>query len=830
MLTLDSIRMDLRVAFRQLRRSPGFTLTGVLTLSLAIGAACVMSSVVRGVLLKPLPFPEPDRLVGIALAEPGQPPAAAQTGQTAQFLMEHARSFTGFGVADRGASMEETVSVGNGHPQSVPALHISAGYVPTLGVAPLLGRSFTASEDTPGAGDVVLLSERLWRSALGGDPGVIGRVVRVDGDPATVVGVMPASFATVDAPDLWQPLRMSPKDPGYEGTNYEFAARLRPGVSLAQARAELNTLSVALLRAFPQLRSRAHTGPPVGEFAWPLQAVVAADARPGILALSAAVLAVLLIALRNLAALMTARMAARGAELAVRSALGASRASLVRVMLGESFLLAVAGSLLGLVVASLALPLLLRNAPLILPSVYSATVDMRTAWVALAAGAGATLICGVLPGWAVLRGRPGVPLSTTRTAGSSVARQRLGKALLVAQVALATALLAVGSVLLGTFAKLRAVTPGLRPAHLDVMQVELKGQRYTSAARTRQFIEAALERLATTPGVHTAAAVYGLPLDRGLNNAAGPVDQPELVKYAETRFVTPGYFSTVGTNLLTGEDVSSANRAGTQPVALINEYAARRWFGKPSAALNRMITDGGGARMRVVGVVAPVHLGSLADAQAPTVYLPLGQMDDQTASMLNGWFPVSFALRVRPVGNSDPDLAHAAAAIVSAVDPDVAVSKFVPMQSFVEDSYAAPRFYSWLAGGFAAFSLLLTVVGLFGLLSYQVSARTREIGVRMALGASRGRIAGLIVGRGLVLTGVGLGCGLLFSVMLQRPLLQFVSSTLQVTLGEARSVLADRAAAFALTAVVLLLTAFLACLLPARRAAGVEPNEALRAE
>ena len=825
-----SMLLDLRLAVRQLRRSPGFALTGVLTLALAIGAACVMFTVVRSVLLEPLPYPEADRLVGLDLDAPPVSVADAQTGQSAQFLLDHARSFQSFGLADRGGEADENFASGNGSPLAVHALHISAGYLPTLGVPPLLGRSFTLAEDTPGSGRVVMLSEGLWRGALGGDPGVIGKVVRVNGDPATVVGVLPGSFAMVGSPELLQPLRISPHDPGYEGTNYELIARLRPGVTLAQARAELETLSPALLGTFPGLRNWNNGGPSVGFLAFPLQAVVAAEARPGIVMLSWAVLAVLVIACLNLAALMTARTATREAELALRSALGAGRGALLRLMLGESVLLATVGGLLGLVGAYVALPVLVHAAPLALPKLHGTTVGARTAMFALAAGFGATLLFGLLPGWTALRRAPGAGMASARTAGASGARQRLGRSLLVAQVTLATALLAVGSVLLGTFAKLRAATPGLRPEHLEVLQVHLRGERYTSAARTGQFIQAALDRLAAIPGVGSAAAVYGLPLDRGLNNAAGPADRPGLVKYAETRFVTPGYFATVGTPLVMGEDVSSAARAGTQPIALINEFAAQRWFASPAGALDRMIVDGGGAKSRVVGVVAPVHLGSLADAQAPTVYLPIAQMDERTAKTVNGWFPVSFALRVRPIAGGDPDVAHAAAAVISALDPDLAVSKFVPMQSFVEESYAAPRFFSWLAGGFAGFSLLLTVIGLFGLLSYQVASRTREIGVRMAVGASRTQIAGLILRRGLLLTAVGLAMGLGIAAALRSQLLGFAATTMGVSQGQAAAVLTRQTPARTVTAGLLRRPAAGAGVVPALRAAGVEPTEALRAE
>ena len=824
-----NLALDLRFALRQLRRSPGFAATGVLTLALAISAACVTFSLVHAVLLQPLRFPEADHLVGIGLDQPGGAPISKQTGQTAQFLIDHARSFSSFGLLDR-RSHELNFSTGKGQPTSVRALGISEGYLRTLHVEPLLGRNFSPAEDTSGAANVVLLSETLWRSALGGDSGVIGRVVRVNGDPATVVGILPGGFATMDTPDLWLPLRMSPKDPGYQGTNYDLYARLRPGVTVPQANAELNTLGPAMLREFPPLRSWDKVGPPVTETAYPLQTVIAADARPGLVALTAAVSAVLIIACLNLAALMTARSAVRSSELAVRVALGASRGSLLRLMFAESLLLASAGAVLGLGGAYAGMPYLLHYAPIQLPAFASTSIDLRTAAFAVAAGFAAALLSGLLPAMATARTQSGIVLGSGRNVSGTPARQRIGRSLLVAQVALATALLAVGFVLLGTFVELRASTPGVLPEHLDVLQVQLQGQRYTSATRTQQFIETAEQRLSSLPGIQSAAAVYGLPLDRNLNGSEGPANNPALIQYAQFLFVTPGYFSTVGTSLVQGHDVSFGTTQRTEPIGLINEFAAKRWFGDSGKALDRIIVDGAGAKTRVVGVVAPVHLSSLADTQSPTVYLPIAQMDDRMAATMNGWFPVSFTLRVRPVQGADPDLAHAGAAIITSIDPDVAVSKFVPMQSFVDESYAAPRFYSWLAGGFACFSLSLTVIGLFGLMSYQVASRTREIGVRMAVGARRGQVAGLVLLRGLRLTGTGLLLGLGLGIALQAPLLGFLAGALGVSPEEASSVLTSRLSALTLTSLLMLLAAAAACLFPARHAASVQPTEALRAE
>ena len=839
---MSTLLHDLRFSLRQLRRSPGFTATAVLTLGLGIGATTAMYSIVRSTLLAPVPYPHASELVGVAFTRAGESPNAEQTGQTATFLREHATSFASIGIADDGALGQNfSIDRGGGRASSetIRSLRVSSGYLPTLGVAPRLGRTFSAAEDLPGAAPTAVLSEGLWRDALHADPAVLGRVIHVNGDPYTVIGVMPASFTTVDAPDLWQPLQLSEKTAGYDGDNFQLIARLQQGITPGQATAELTGLDRAIYRQFPAYNKWAlgHAGVPQ-ERLWPLQQILVSGARASLLALSAAVLAILLMTCLNLAGLISARAVKRQGEMALRAALGAGRASVVRLLLVESLVLALAGSILGVVVASAAVPLLLASSPIDLPQLRSAAVSMPSVLFAVAAGLGTTLLFGLLPALVVSRRTISTRLQGSRSAGGSAPQQRIERALLVAQVALATTLLSTGAVLLGTFLHLRSTPSGVRPEQLSVLQVNLKGKAYASSVHTQQFVTSVEDRLRQIPGVTGVAAVNGLPLDRGLNDSGYPQGRLEMRQLVESRFVTPGYFRTVGTPLLRGSDVSASDVASSPHVVLINQRAADFWWPGKDPIGESIVNNG--EPCRIIGVVANAHNRDLAGAVSITVYHPFSQISDEAMRMINGWFPTTFVLRSaeHPQGRAgwgsaemaEPGLAAAAAAAITSIDPEVPPSKFAAMQSFIDRTVAAPRFFSWLSGAFAAFALLLTVIGLFGLLSFQVAARTREIGVRMALGARRAHILRLVLGKGLSLTAVGLLLGFACSLAMHRLLASFIADTARIQADAVSSILASQSLSLGIAAAAMLLATLAASLLPGRRAASIEPTEALRTE
>ncbi len=827
---MPSLPSDLRYTLRQLRRSPGFTLTAVLTLALGIGATTAMYSIVRSALLAPLPYPHASDLVGIGFSHPGEDANNEQTGETAAFLLAHATSFSSIGVADDGP-LGQNLSTGTGNPQAIHSLRVSSGYLPTLALPTLLGRTFTHDEDLPHASSTVVLSESLWRRAFNADPAILGRSIHVNGDPFTVIGVMPSTLTTIDSADLWQPLHLSPSDPGYQGDNFQLIARLKPGISLAQATADLTGMTSQIYREFPDYAKWGPPGAPkMQQYVWPLRQIVVSGARSSLIALSSAILAVLLMACLNLAGLMTARSVGRSSEIALRTALGASRATMLRLLLTESFVLALSGSVLGLVVAHLIVPILLGSSPVDLPQLHVATIDLPVAAFAISAGCATTLLFGLLPTFVLFRRSMGLQTGGSRTASASAPQQRLGKSLIVAQVALATAPLSTGAILLGTFLHMRSIPLGVRPQHLYALQVNLKGDTYASSAQSGQFVSLVEARLRQIHGVTQVATINGLPLDRGLNNSGGPAGHPDQIGYTETRFVTPGYFRTVGTPLLAGADFSSADTTSTQPVALINERAARQWFPNRSP-LGEYIISGGGKLRRVIGLIANVHDASLAAAIQPTVYVPYAQVNDEAMKEINGWFATTFVLRTIDRGDiRDPDIAASASGAIAAVDREIPASKFAPMQSFIDRSIAAPRFFSWLSGAFAAFALLLTLIGLFGLLSYQVVSRTRELGVRMALGARRSQILTLILGNGLLLTGIGLILGSAVSFALRRLIASFIADTARLRIADLNSILASPAASIAIAAAAMLLSSIAASLIPARRAASIEPTEALRAE
>lgn len=819
---------DLRYCLRQLRQSPGFTVTGVFILALGVGSTTAMYSIVSNTLLRPLPYPQQTELVALDFEYPSHSPDSRQTGETADFLLRRATSFSSMGVADSN-TRGQNLSVTGGTPIVIRSLRVSANYLPTLGISLILGRLFSPEEDVAGSDSVILISENLWRNTFGANPSVLGQRVHINGDLYTVIGVVKARFAAVQLTDVWKPLRLSPADEGYQGENFQMIARLRPGITLAQASTELANLTPLIFDQFPAYLTWSEPGKPkMKEFAWPLQQVVVSSARSSLLFLTGAVVATLLMASLNLAGLITARSVAQHSNFVLRSALGASWISLVRIVLMETFLLAFSASLLGLGFASSAIRLLARFSPVDLPGLHSVSINPESVLFALGLGCFTTLLCSLLRLMGLFRGRKTLAVST-RVAGESISRQRLGKVLVVAQVALTSALISVGALLLGTFLKMRATSPGVQVQHLYALQVHLKGSAYTSVTRTQQFITKVQEELRATPGVVDVATVNGLLLDRGLNNFAYPIGHRELKAAIETRFITSGYFHAVGIPLTAGRDFSASDTLASQRVVLINHCAAQLWFPDRSA-VDASVSMGHGP-LRVVGVVADVHAKSLAAPPEAMVYVPYSQADDETTTTINDWFPTTFVLRVGFQDNAkNPEIAKAATSAVFAVDPTMPISKFSSMQSFVDQDLAAPQFFSWLTCAFATFAILLTVIGLFGLLAYQVATGTREFGVRMALGARPSQVLGLVLRRGMILTGLGIVAGLIISISLRQIVVSFLADSIHISSNSITGVLTNPFLPTIASATIMLVVAFTASFIPAQQATAIHPMEALRNE
>ncbi|HZY62889.1 MAG TPA: ABC transporter permease [Edaphobacter sp.] len=829
---MNGLIQDIQYALRQLRKAPGFTLTAVLTLALGIGATTAMYHVVQGVLLAPLPYPAADRLVGVAFTFPQEKPNSEQAGGSADFLKDHNKSFVSVGISVDGTS-GVNLATGDGHAFQIASMKIDRGYFPTLGVQPMLGRNFSAEEDHANGPKAVLLSYLLWKREFNGDKNIVNKIVRINEESYTVVGVMPASLevASESAPgvastvDIWQPLQLSVKDPGYAGDNYNMVARLRDGVSITQAQQELSTLTPAFFKEFPFYERWTNSAKATRRFqAWPLQQVVVSGAQTSLLTMMAAVLAVLLVACLNLAVLMTARTWRRTREMAIRSALGASRKNLLRLLMCESLVLALVGGALGLILSRLAVPLLLRTVPIPIPPMQSS--GWLPAGFTLLMACLTTLIFGLLPGWSVLRRDAGYALQSGGQVGISTHQAKMGDRLMIVQVAVAMVLLSASSLLLGSFLKLRSVSSGVMTEHLTVAQVTLKGNAYANALHTNQFIDKVLDGLKQYPGVQRIAAVNGLPLDRGLNFGGGPVGHLDTAGHMEFRAVTPGYFQTMGIPVLSGRDVEEDDNITSVPVVLISKTAAQKWWPGRSAIGEEVQLGKNAPALRVIGVVADTHSRSLAESPQVMIYVPFAQVSDHLMKVINGWFPTTFAIRL----SRNVDIAAAVQRAVTSADPEIPVAKLTTMQTVIDRSVAAPRFFSYLAAGFAGFSLLLTMIGLFGLMSYQVTQRTREIGVRLAVGADRTQILLMVLRRSMLLIAIGLTIGAIASLTVPR-LIGSVLEDYVFTGGRSIStVLSSGTIAFIAAASAMLLAAFAASYLPARRAASIEPTEALRTE
>lgn len=836
----EQIAGDLRFALRQLRRSPVFAVTALATLALSIGAAITMMGLADSVLLKPLPYPEPDRLVGVSFNGRREQVGNEQAGSTADFVKQHAQSFQSIAVYSEGSSGANLAvdSRSTDGAVQVAVQGVDRRFFPTLGVQPVLGRNFTEEEDRRTGPKVILLSYGMWQRMFNGSSEVVDRVVKLNGESVTIVGVMPQgfSFGTDDprslspVADVWQPLKLDPTDPGYAGTNYNMMARLRDGVTLADARHEMSALDEPMYRQFPYLRQWLTLTKETPKLrVWPLKDVAVGNVRTSLLTLTSAVCAVLLVACLNLAGLMAARASRRQREIALRTALGATRGNVLRLLISESLLLALGGAALGIIGARMAEPLLLKSSPIILPQ-HTATGLLVELSFALPLAFAVTLLCGLLPSWTLLRHNSASSLQVGHNVGASSTDVRLGKTLLVLQTAVTVLLLSAASLLLGVFLRLRATPLGVRPQNLTVAQVNLKGASYSTVEPTMQFVDKVLAKLRSYPGVTHAAAVNGFPLDRGLNIQMPPSGPKQKSFTIELRLVTPDYFRTMGMPLLTGRDVEESDNENAPPVAVLSEAAAKKLelgehpVGQPLSGLwgrdpKQPIT--------VIGVVADARSHSLAEDPALLVYEPFRQQSDKAMKTLNGWFRTSFAIR----SAADTDLGAAVQHAIHEADAGIPVSRYTTMQAMIDNSLARPRFLSSLVMFFAGFALALTVIGLFGLLSYQVTERTREIGVRMALGATRLQIIGFIMRRGVVLTAIGLAAGSASSLLLPRLVRALMSDNVWTAgVGVQGRNMPGTAASVATACAAMLVAALLASYLPARRASAIEPLEALRTE
>lgn len=805
---MTTLLHDLRMAARSLRRAPGFTMLALLTLALGIGATTAVFTLLDRVVLRPLPYPEPERMVALVWRWTEQGGNALTPWQY-QYWAEHSRSFSAVATM-QGARL---VLSGDGPAESLRALRVSPGYFRATGVQPVRGRGFTAEEDRPGGAAVVVLSDAFWRSHLAADAGVLGRTLTLDGQPHTVVGVMPPE---ADAPQLLTPLRLV-ADPRDGGSNYVTVARMAPGVSRAQAEAEMRALSERFRREHPRnAGERGHmTLQDYGR--WEMGGLT----NLAWLLFGAAGF-FLLIACANVANLLLARVTARQGELAVRAALGAGRGRILRHLLGESLVLALLAAAVGAVLGAAMLRVLTAAAPAEITPLRDLRLNTLVLGFAVALSLAAGLAVGAVGAWRATRRDPADALRGQRRGQTASRAQGRARRVLVGAEAMLAVLLLVGAgLLIGTLYRLARVELGFRPQGVLTAELSVSPERFPNTAVTWSFERRVLEELAGAPGVAAAATASALPLGRPLNipvevGEPGAEQRETAVQY---RAVSAEYFRALGVSALDGRLLGAEDRAGSAPVAVVNEAFARRFFAG-RAAVGAALHAGAPPDLddparSIVGVVPDLRDIALQDAPTPTIFVPRLQVGDGLTRAMNGWFPAAVVVRA-----TDADAAAAAIRrAVAAADPQVPLLRLRSLQELMSASVSLQRFIALLLGVFAGLALLLTAVGIYGTVAYAARLRTHEIGVRMALGARAEDVLRLVVAQGMRAVLVGLALGVVASLALTRLLgwlLYGVRPTDPLT--------------FAAVALLLAGVALFASWLPARRAARVDPMVALRTE
>jgi putative ABC transport system permease protein len=815
---LEDLQRDMRFATRLLRRAPAFTIVAAATLALGIGASTAIFSVVDAVLLRPLPYGDGDRL---AFLQHGGGTVAAAT-----FLDWKAGSRT---VERMSAAEYWTPNLtGGDRPEEVEAIRLTADHLPLLGVRPMLGRVFLPEEEHSGRHRVVVLAHGIWERRFGADRRVIGRTIQVDGEPYTIVGVMPRGFRFVplwaEDAELAAPLVLDARRTDRQGSSLRVFGRLGESVTLDQARADLSRIGEGLAREYPGTDQRV--------VITPLQDAVVGPVRAALLVLLAAVACVLLIACANVAHLQLMRAAAREREFAVRTALGGSQRRLVQQSLVESAILSLAGGAFGLGLAHVGVRVLIAVAPAgRLPRLEAVAIDSRVLAFALATTALAAVIFGLGPALAASRRDIQDTLRDgAKGAGDSLRRRRVRAALVVSELALALVLLTTAGLVVRSFQSLRAIDTGYDVRNVVSMTVSLKGTKQATPARRRAAFFEALERqVRAVPGVEDVSAINHLPMHGDhwhfpfvIEGRPKPrADEPASASF---RVIRPGYFRTMRVSVVEGRDFTADDAMTGARVVIVNESMARRRWPNESPIGRRITVDDpatGADWFTIVGVVKEVRQGSLTEGSSEEMYFPyLPGPDERTMPLrlANFLSPMYMTLVVRTT-SSAATVAGAVESIVRSIERDAPVSDVTTMEQVVAEEFAQPRFYLVLFGTFAVVALALAVVGVYGVISYSVARRTREIGLRVALGASPAAAFRFVVAQGMQLTMIGIGMGLIVA--------------LGVT-GYLRSVLfsvePNDAVTLVASALLLGFTALAACCLPAWWASRIDPMVALRRE
>lgn len=814
---METLIKDIRYGIRSLVKRPGLTAIIVITLALGIGATTAIFSVVNAVLLRPLPFPQSERLVAVVnlnLKEGEKfsyitwPDFADWRAQNQSF-----EKLAGFNTRD-------LTLTGAGEAARLHGAMATSDLFPMLGVSPQLGRTFTPDEDKPGA-HTVILSHSLWQRRFGADPNVAGRAVTINGQSYVVIGVMPQNFGfpfEADPVDLWINAAIDGEGQApltaQRGNHYlEVIGRLKPGVGLGQAQAEMGRIAASLAQAYPD------TNTDLGATGVPFFQRLVGDVRFVLLLLFGAIGCVLLIACANVANLLLARATSRQREIAIRTALGASRWRTIRQLLTESVLLSLCGGTAGLLVAIWGTDLLLAFVPPGLPRVTETAVDARVLGFTFLVSVLLGVLFGLAPAWQGSKSELTTALKEGgRGPGEGARGSRIRSSLIVAQVAIAFCLLVCAGLLINSFWHLRQVNPGFVPNNLLTFKVSLPETKYEKPDQIESFYQQLVARIKTLPGVQDVSAVTPLPLS-GDNFVVGfaieGVPNNSAVRFPNETFlrvVRNGYFRTMGIPLVQGRDFEARDNFSATQVAIINESLARKYFPNQNPIGRRInpsfaIDERGVLLREVIGVVKDVHHASLSTESGPEAYV---------SQIQTAWSSISLVVRT----NNDPEgLTAAIRREVGAIDKELPLYNLKTMEQRISSSYVQPRFQTLLLGVFAAVALVLTAVGLYGVLAYSVTRRTHEIGIRMALGAQSIDVLKMVIRNGMTLVAIGVTLGLagaFASTRLLSSLLFAVSPTDVMT--------------FAIVSIALIAVALVAIYIPAHRATRVDPLVALRYE
>ncbi|MEY2507133.1 MAG: hypothetical protein QOH01_1462 [Verrucomicrobiota bacterium] len=818
---------DIRYGLRQLIQHPAFTIIAILTLALGIGANTAIFSVVNAVLLKPLPFPAPGQLVavgGVDLNETTSPPKLSSLCYPDFFdFREQTRSFENIAVY----RPRELTLVDGGEAQSFRGQKVSAEFFDVLGIKPVAGRGFVRADEQPGGGPggfKVVLTHGFWQSQFNRAQDVIGRVLMLDGRPHTVIGVMPEGFQfpiqtdSIEmyitlAEDASTPDGSTPQTQQRGGHSLQGIARLKPGVSAAQANAELRTIAGVLEKKYPETNTK------FGAALQPLRDEIVGDVRTALYVLFGAVACLLLIANANVANLMLARASVRGKEIALRSALGASRLRIIRQLLTESVLLAAIGGVFGLLLAQWGTEALIAAVPQNIPRVGEIKLDGAVLAFTLVLSLATGIVFGLVPAWQASHVDLNTALkSGTRGAGGSEGKHRMRNALVMTEVALALILLICASLLIQSFARLGRVDTGMRTEHLFTARIGLPESAYPKPENIVTFFDQLMPRLRAIPGVDSVTTVWPLPLSGSMNISSFDIEerpapegqQPDSVM----RIVGPDYFKTMGIPVKQGRGFESSDQFRSLPVVIVNEQFAQKFFPGQKNVVGKHIKPSWGIGdekplMRtIVGVVGNVKHIKLSGEFTPEVYLSSSQMPMESMSIV-----------ARTRVSNPAAITSAVRSELAAVDRNIPLVRVRVFDEYLARALARPRFNAMLLSIFAGTALLLTAIGIYGVMAYSVSQRTNEIGIRIALGAGKNSIFRLVVGQAMTIVAISLVAGVLGAFAATRLL-----NSLLFGIG------ASDPLTFIAIMLLVSIVAFLAAWLPARRAMRVNPIIALRAE